>query len=95
MKRNEDSKYEIKEFIASVSQPNPKHNWCKAILSTLINDEDMVDIRNFETNKNILGKGISLSNEEVNNLVDILIEKGFGSYDMLKKAVDEREKLFK
>jgi hypothetical protein len=39
-------------------------------------------------------KGISLSDEEADRLVDILLESDFGSLDTLTKAVDRKKSRF-
>ena len=39
----------------------------------------------------VIGKGISLTDEEVDTMVDKLVDIGFGSIDVLQSAINKRK----
>ena len=41
--------------------------------------------------KEIMGKGISLSDEETDALVDLLLDEEYGTVDALEKALNKRK----
>ena len=41
-----------------------------------------------------MGKGVSLSNEEADMMVDILLQNDFGSIDEIERALDKRKSIF-
>lgn len=45
------------------------------------------DIRMVNKSNNFVGKGISLSDEECDKLVDILLDRGYGSVDKIKEVL--------
>jgi hypothetical protein len=56
-----------------------------------------IDVRNIqfkEDGTNMFGKGISLTDEECDTMVDILIENGYGSTTSLEKAIKNRNQIF-
>ena len=53
-----------------------------------------IDIRNMNFNTNRVGKGISLKEEEVEKLTDILLENDFASIDVLEKHLERKKKRF-
>jgi hypothetical protein len=90
----EDIKFHIEEIIGTLKESD-KHDWAKSIIRIKWGDAaPTVDIRNFNFNTNIAGKGISLSDEETEELVNILVEKDYGSMDILKKAVKRKMSRF-
>lgn len=46
-----------------------------------------MDIRIVDKNTNFVGKGISLSDDECDMLVDILLDRGYGSIDKIKEVL--------
>lgn len=96
MARKQDYSYKITEVIGSISEPNDRTNWCKAILKTLLNEEDEgIDIRRADLQNKVMGSsGIRLTDEETHKLVDLLLESGYGSYEAIEEAYKNRQKLF-
>ena len=94
---SKELKCEITELIGPVKE-NPKNNWCKYILKVSYNDKPAnVDIRNVKFNEDgsqTFGKGISLTDEECDTMVDMLVEKGYGSTDKLEDAVKRKKSIF-
>lgn len=96
MARGKEYSYEITEIIGSISEPNDRTNWCKAILKTLLNKEDEgIDIRKADLQNKVMGSsGIRLTDDETHKLVDLLLENGYGSFDAIKTAYKNRQSLF-
>lgn len=97
MGKPKDITYEITEIVGTISKPKENSNWCKAIVRTLLNGEEPgIDIRRIDACTKTIGTGgIRLTDEEINNMVDLLLENGFGSYDSIRAALEKREDLFK
>lgn len=90
----EDLSYEIEEFVGSLKESD-KHDWVKAVAKISWNGNPATnDIRNINPADNRIGKGISLSNEETDTLVDILLEKDYGSLEVLEEAVKRKKARF-
>lgn len=95
-----DLKYEITEILGVASvQEDLRSNWCKAILKTMMNngsgdDEEGLDIRRFNVEDNTIGSGIRLTPEEANNVTNILLENGYGNFDILEEEYNKRKSLF-
>ena len=89
-----DFSFEIEEFIG-VLKENDKHDWCKAGARITWNDNPTtIDIRNMNISQNKVMKGISLSDEETDRLVDILLEHDYGSMEALVKAIERKKSRF-
>lgn len=87
-------KYDIKEIIAPLKESD-KHDWIKAVSRISWNDgPSNIDIRNINMVNNKIGKGISITDEEADKLVDILLNEGFGSVEEIEKAL-KRKQCFK
>lgn len=88
--------YEIVENLGSLTQEVDLHpTWCKNVLKTLLNSTDSgIDIRNMNIENNNLGKGIRLTIQEANNLVDILLQNGYGSNEVIESEYKKRQSLF-
>jgi len=85
---------EIEEVIG-VLKENDKNDWVKAVARISWNGNPAtLDIRNINMAKNDPKKGISLSDEEADRLVDILLEHDYGSLESLNKAVDKKKSRF-
>ena len=57
-------------------------------------DKTTLDIRNYNFSTKRIGKGISLSNEETDRLVQILLENDFGTLEDLEAAVKRKRNFF-
>ena len=78
-------KSEVVEHIAILKEGE---RYQKEVLRMIWNDNPItVDIRSVDKNNNFVGKGISLSDEECDNLVDILLDRGYGSIDKIKEVL--------
>lgn len=87
-------KYDIEEFIG-VLKENDKNDWCKAVAKIAWNDNPAtLDIRNINMGTKFPAKGISLSDEEADKLVDILLDNDYGSLETLEKAIERKRSRF-
>jgi len=78
-------KSEIVEHIAVLKE---SERYQKEVLRMIWNDNPItVDIRSVDKQNNFVGKGISLSDEECDKLVDILLDRGYGSIDKIKEVL--------
>lgn len=92
------SKKEFKYFILTddmvILDENPKSDWVKAIVRISWNDKPpAINIRNLKLVNDgdpILGKGISLSDEETDVLVDALLDKGYGSKEAVERSLENK-----
>lgn len=90
-----DVKYEINEILGVASEDAGLHSdWCKAVLKTLMDEEDGIDIRRFNAGSKMLGKGIRLTVQEAHNVADILISNGYGSMKVIEEEYNRRKSLF-
>lgn len=95
--KNDDKSftYNIEEYIGSLKE-STTHDWAKAVLRISWNENpSTIDIRSVNMAQKRIGKGISLSNEEVDKLVSILLENDFGTIDDLEKALKKKRSFFK
>lgn len=94
-KKNTELPYNIEEFIGAIKE-SPKSDWCKAILRMTWGDNPTtIDIRNIKMgDTKIIGKGISLSNEEADRLIKILLDNGFGNLEDLEDAIKKKRSFF-
>ena len=84
----------IDEYIGSVKESD-KHDWAKAVLRIKWDDNpSTLDIRNVNMAQNRIGKGISLSNEETDKLVSILLDNGYGTLQDLENALKKKKSFF-
>jgi len=90
-------KVDIKEWIGPVKE-GKNTNWCKYVLKVSYNDAPAnLDIRNVKFNEDgthMFGKGISLTNEETDVLVDTLLDCGYGTLDKISSTAKARNALF-
>lgn len=94
----QDFTAEIKEYIAVIKESNS--GWTKSVVRAKFGDNPItLDIRNI--NKDLIesggkgfGKGISLSDEEADNLCNILLECDYGSMEVIEKVLTKRKKRF-
>lgn len=79
-------KHELVEHITDLTQYN--NYYTKSVIKVIWNDNPITtDIRLMNKEKDFIGKGISLSEEECEKLVNILIQQGYGSTEEMKKAI--------
>lgn len=77
--------HEVIEHIANLKE---SENYTKSVMRMIWNDNPItVDIRMVNKKNDFIGKGISLTDEECDKLVDILIDAGYGSTEKMKEAI--------
>jgi hypothetical protein len=68
-----------------------KNGWSKSIIKCKWGDNNpTVDIRKINSSQNKFGSGISLTNEEADIVVDLLLNAGYGSIDVIKNCLKDR-----
>lgn len=78
-------KSEVVEHIAILKESN---NYSKEVLRMIWGDNPItMDIRMVNKTNDFVGKGISLSDEECDMLVDTLLDRGYGSIDKIKEVL--------
>ena len=78
-------KSEVIERIDTLKETN---NYSKEVLRMIWGDNPVtVDIRVVNKSNNFIGKGISLTDEECDKLVDILLDRGYGSIEKIKEVL--------
>jgi hypothetical protein len=86
--------FELLEVV-KILKGSDNHNWCKALLNISWQErESTIDIRTFNFETNTPGKGISLTDEEVDMMVDTLVERDYGSLKSLEKAIERKRNRF-
>lgn len=93
-KNTDDFKCEVGEVLGTLKDSNTG-GWTKSVLYiTWGENGPSLDIRNVNLPSNKFGKGISLSNEETDVLVDILLDNDFGTYETLQNALSKKRSIF-
>lgn len=95
-KKNNDLefKYELEDIVGIVRETDT-HDWVKAVLKIAWGDNpSTLDIRSINLKNKRLGKGISLSNEDTDRLVSILLENDFGTLEDLERAIKRKRSFF-
>lgn len=94
-KRNkEEFTYSIEEFIAPLKESD-KNDWVKGVARIKWGDNPTtLDIRNINLSSNSAYRGISLSDEEADTLVKVLLDSGYGSVDEIIDALEHRKSMF-
>jgi hypothetical protein len=78
-------KSEVIERVATLKEGN---SYSKEVLRMIWGDNPIsMDIRMVNKTNDFIGKGISLSDEECDMLVDILLDRGYGSIDKIKEVL--------
>ena len=78
-------KSEVIERVATLKETN---GYTKEIIRMIWNDNPItMDIRMVNKTNDFIGKGISLSDEECDMLVDILLDRGYGSIEKIKEVL--------
>ena len=84
-KNKKDFDNEIIEHIAVLKESD---KYSKEVVRMRWFDNPItVDIRMVNKTNDFIGKGISLSDEECDRLVDILLDRGYGSIDKIKEVL--------
>lgn len=94
-KNTDEIKCEVKNVIGLLKEPNK--DWSKAVMSIAwFDNAPTVDIRNVNISEDPprVGKGISLTNEEADKLVSVLLDSGYGSLEDLENAVKKKRSIF-
>lgn len=96
-KKKDYTLYNIEEIIGTISE-RTNSDWGKFLCKASYDDKpSTIDIRNLKVNTDGsfgLGKGIALSDAEVDSLTDLLVENGYGSSKKLNKAIQDRKKMY-
>lgn len=84
-KKDKGFKSEVIEKVATLKEGN---SYSKEVLRMIWGDNPItMDIRMVNKTNDFIGKGISLSDEECDMLVDILLDKGYGSIEKIKETL--------
>lgn len=94
-KKNKDEfTYSIEEFIAPLKESD-KNDWVKGVARIKWGDNPTtLDIRNINLASNSAYRGISLSDEEADTLVKILLDNGYGTVEEIIDALEHRKSMF-
>jgi hypothetical protein len=85
MSKNKEFKSEIVERVGTLRETKGQS---KEVLRMIWGDNPITtDIRMVNKSNDFVGKGISLSDEECDKLVDILLDRGYGSVDKIKEVL--------
>ncbi len=89
--------YDIKEWMGVVKE-SKNSNWCKYVYKVTYNERPAsIDVRNVKFNEDgtmMFGKGISLTDEECDNMMDILLDNDYGSTTAIERALQRRNQIF-
>lgn len=78
-------KSEVIERVATLKETN---GYTKEVIRMIWGDNPItMDIRMVNKSNDFIGKGISLSDEECDKLVDTLLDRGYGSIDKIKEVL--------
>lgn len=88
-------RYQIEEFIETISESKDS-NWGKFVVKARMDDNpSTIDIRHIKVgDKPFIGKGISLSDLECDEVVDCLVKRGYGRTKVLEEELDNRKSLY-
>lgn len=86
------SRFKVEEVIDNISE-SANSNWGKFLIRASFDDGPAnINIRSMKMDEEpVIGKGISLTDEEVDTMVDKLVDIGFGSIDVLQSAINKRK----
>lgn len=78
-------KSEVIERVTTLKETN---GYTKEVIRMIWGDNPItMDIRMVNKTNDFIGKGISLSDEECDKLVDTLLDRGYGSIDKIKEVL--------
>lgn len=90
MKANSDIKKEVIDILGFVR--GDKDGWGIGVSKIRWNDDPAtVNIRNMNLTKDIIGKGISISDYEAELLTNLLVRNDYGDIEELKDAIRRRD----
>lgn len=90
----DDFNYEMIELLGSIKE-SPSSDWSKSVARISWNgNPSTIDIRNMNLSQEIMGKGISLTDEEADKLVDLLLSEDYGTVEMLEEALNKKKNRF-
>lgn len=93
-KKNVECTCDIQAILGTLKESD-KHDWIKGVFRvSWMDNPATIDIRSMNCSTKRLTKGISLSNEEADKLVDILLENDYGSLAELEAAVARKRSIF-
>lgn len=85
--------HEVIEYLGQID--NKEAGWNKSIARIAWGENPAtLDIRHMNITSNRMGKGISLTDEEADNVVNLLLEHDYGSMEALEKALLKKKKRF-
>ena len=89
MTNKKEFKSEVIERIDVLKETN---NYSKEVLRMIWGENNPItmDIRMVNKTNDFIGKGVSLSDEECEKLVDILLDRGYGSIEKIKEVLVKR-----
>ena len=88
MANKKEFKSEVIERIDTLKETN---GYTKEVLRMIWGDNPItMDIRMVNKTNDFIGKGVSLSDEECEKLVDILLDRGYGSIEKIKEVLVKR-----
>lgn len=91
MAKNKDFKHEVIEHLTDLKEYNSDYS--KSVLRMIWGDNPItVDIRMMNKSKDFIGKGISLTDEECDKLVDTLLDNGYGTIEKMKEVIVKHAK---
>lgn len=87
-------KAEIIEHLGALKESD-SHDWCKAVARISWNgNPSTLDVRNMNLSTEQFGRGITLTDDEADTLVDLLVQNDYGSVEVLEEAVITRKQRF-
>lgn len=99
MAKKKEVEYEVEEIIECISEVT-NSDWGKFILRSRCGKDKppMIDIRRIEAAPNVkdvkVGKGISLTDDEADRVVNVLVSLGYGNTENLKQALENRRESY-
>lgn len=96
-KKDKEFTYEIIEICETLEE---KNNWAKVLMRVswnggpVVYDIRNIDMRTIDSDKIVMGKGISLDNKCWDILINKLLDEGFGDEKEINKILKQRNKIF-
>jgi hypothetical protein len=90
-----DFKYKVEEVIETLSGAKDK-DWGKFIIRARYDDKpSTIDIRKMKFGEEtVVGRGISLTDDECDTMVNSLAKKGYGSAEVFEEEIKRRKKMY-
>ncbi|MDD3172191.1 MAG: hypothetical protein PHF63_00755 [Herbinix sp.] len=94
-KSSKEFSYDIKEVIGILDN-NAESKWRKYLSFISWNDAPpKIDIRNMNLEDERMSSGITLNDNEADILTDLLISRGYGSIELLRETISQKENIMK